>query len=275
MSKATAPLTLDALAESLAAAFDDRTAKLSRALLIQTGIDAGYSLDEIAERLSTASAQRHYPAASAARVKVLAQTTSTNGGFYVSKATVAIYSKALDSLTRAGVEVSDTTYGQMFRLVSRPGSVEFREALVAKLAAMPTGKRQETLVKGVSDALAGIKASKAVKAPAPKPIGDTVITPNGSTITPVDSEHGVEDTPADRSAFTGETRPEPITSKSEKTLAGSTATNNIVSVGVSLEVALETIRRIAIQAWSPAEAEQIREAFTTAFTVVGTESALV
>lgn len=263
--------TLATYGTRLATAFDDRKAQFTRATLIQSARTDGHSLDDIAVALSVGSARRHHPAATDEQVSKLAATPRNKGGFAVSKATVGFYDAAWTALVKAGFAEPDaTTFGLMYRITTIGGVADARHELTDTLAALPEGERSVALVKGVERIAEHGNAArrKVIVAPSAVTGGDTIVTPNGNV------KPAPKDAPADRKAFEGDTRSEPITSASEKSLGGTLAESPI-KVAVSAEVALETISRIAVQEWSPADAARIAEAFAAAADLIGATTALV
>lgn len=253
--------TLNSYATRLATALDDRSGKFRAGSIIHDAQESGYSLDEIATAIGKPAARRAFPGADDAVIDRLAATPKSKGGFAMSKSSVAVYAVAWRVLDKAGIEHSESLYSLAFRLVTRTGSSEARDALIDAVAAV-TGKNSDLVqaeratmfVTGASDIVTGLNAQrrevKSETAPAtPKSKGE----PATKTPKTPDQVAGIPD--------------------STINMAGASAgkrTSTPAVVPVSVEVALETIRRIAVQTWSPADRERLTTALLEAAELIDT-----
>lgn len=126
---ATKDITIESVATTAAAALDDRKSKLTfakevlKARSIEGSTDAAF-----AEVLRAARVLRVYPDATAEEIIVLGKD------FEMSAAKVSNYGTALSQLQEAKAPVTEDTFGDWFKLVTKPGSAKLRKALIEEIS---------------------------------------------------------------------------------------------------------------------------------------------
>lgn len=121
--------TIESIATSAAAELDDRKSKLAFAKQVIKARNIEGSSDEaFAEVLRTARVLRVYPDATPEEVVVLGKD------FEMSPSKVSNYGTALAQLTAAKAPITEDTFGDWFKLVTKPGTAKLRKALMEEIS---------------------------------------------------------------------------------------------------------------------------------------------
>lgn len=149
--------TIESILTTAAADLDDRKSKLSFARGVIKARGIGISDEEFATQLRTARVLRVYPDATPEEVVTL------GGDFEMSASKVSNYGTALGQLTEAKAPVTEDTFGDWFKLVTKPGSAKLRKALVEEISASDANQEGKAAV--IKQAAKTFQRTPVVRAP--------------------------------------------------------------------------------------------------------------
>lgn len=150
--------TIESILTAAAADLDDRKSKLSFARGVIKARGIGISDDEFATQLRTARVLRVYPDATPEEVIAL------GADFEMSASKVSNYGTALAQLTEAKAPITEDTFGDWFKLVTKPGSAKLRKQLVEEISASDANQQGKAAV--IKQAAKGFQRTPVVRAPA-------------------------------------------------------------------------------------------------------------
>jgi hypothetical protein len=129
MASNKAPITIESIATAAAASLDDRKSKLAFAKDVARSRELGTKDEDFATVLRAARVLRVYPDATADEIEVLGKD------FEMSASKVSNYGTTLGQLTEAKAPITEDTFGDWFKLTTKPGTAKLRKSLIEEISA--------------------------------------------------------------------------------------------------------------------------------------------